>query len=298
MTTPAYSIDRDKFLDIVCCDLFKKKMTDQQTETLKKMLDYWEEHLIDKPLSYLAYTLATAYHETDRTFGPIREYGGPGLRYAPYYGRGLVQLTWKNNYERMGKLFDPPLDLVKNPDLALDVDIAIPIIFKGMKDGLFTGKSYDHYLSGRTPNYVGARRIINGTDKAEVIANYAKKFEKAIKQAQVPYVPKAPTPVIEETKPASEMSIKELTKVSKGFWIANRAKNFARWVAAGMAGTGLFEYLGYIQNFLTSWQGMLSIGIAAVLLWVAIEYIYRRKKIDIKEGRVIPSGVAKDELPS
>lgn len=30
------------------------------------------------------------------------EYGGPSTAYAPYYGRGYIQLTWKDNYKAFG----------------------------------------------------------------------------------------------------------------------------------------------------------------------------------------------------
>ncbi|TOE35570.1 hypothetical protein CGJ43_25525, partial [Vibrio parahaemolyticus] len=59
------------------------------------------------PLQYLAYVLATTYHETGHTMKPIEEWGkGQGRPYGEpdpetgqtYYGRGYVQLTWLANY--------------------------------------------------------------------------------------------------------------------------------------------------------------------------------------------------------
>jgi hypothetical protein len=158
------------------------------------------------PLSWTAYALATAYHETASTMQPIREYGGPtyftrmydvtgarpklavangntcagdGPRYC---GRGYVQLTWKNNYKRAGD--ECGVDLVANPDKAMEPAIAAKILRHGMQEGWFTGKSFSSYLPavGRaTPQqYFNARYIINGTDKAQQIAAHAKAFETAL----------------------------------------------------------------------------------------------------------------------
>jgi predicted chitinase len=142
----------------------------------------------------LAYILATVYWETGRTFEPIEELG-KGLRYpyggkikmnrkpytTPdkiYYGRGLVQLTWYENYEKFGKLLG--LDLLNEPELLLTYDVSIKVLFLGMKNGLFTGHKLGEFFDYKKEDYVGARRIINGKDKAELIAIYAKSFYKAI----------------------------------------------------------------------------------------------------------------------
>jgi predicted chitinase len=45
------------------------------------------------------YFLAECYHETDR-FYSTQEYGAGTLRYDPYRGRGIIQLTHKEAYER------------------------------------------------------------------------------------------------------------------------------------------------------------------------------------------------------
>lgn len=51
------------------------------------------------------------------------EYGGPSTRYAPYFGRGCIQLTWRSNYAEFGQwlhglgvVADPDV-FVANPDL-------------------------------------------------------------------------------------------------------------------------------------------------------------------------------------
>lgn len=145
---------------------------------------------------YVAYILATAWHETARTMKPIEEYGkGKGRRYGSnidingtrysglkhfYYGRGYVQLTWLTNYKNMGKILG--VDLVNKPELALDHHTASKIMIYGMLNGSFTGKRLSNYLKkGTLEEFKQARRIINGMDKATNIAYQAQAFLQAIK---------------------------------------------------------------------------------------------------------------------
>ncbi|EKC5520929.1 peptidoglycan-binding protein [Vibrio parahaemolyticus] len=150
------------------------------------------------PLNYLAYTLATVYHETAFQMQPVEEYGkGAGYEYGipdtetgkTYYGRGDVQVTWKYNYERLSEILfnidtlEQGVDLVNSPDLLLTPIYSAQATIIGMATGLFTGKKYSDYLDQESPDYVSARRIINGTDRAETIAGYAHDLERALKLA-------------------------------------------------------------------------------------------------------------------
>lgn len=144
------------------------------------------------PVGWLAYGLATALHEA--RFLPQAEWGlGKGRPYAaagkygqPQYGRGLVQLTWDFNYEWADKALKLNGQLLRNFDLALDPNIATRILVKGMEDGAFTGRRLGQYIVSRgTPEaFVNARRIINGTDKAQLIAGYAERFQAALEKAR------------------------------------------------------------------------------------------------------------------
>lgn len=78
----------------------------------------------------------------------------------------------------MAKLLGKPL--VESPELALNLDIATQILFKGMIKGMFTGKKLSNYFDTDTEDWVNARKIINGTDKADLIAGYGKKFLNAL----------------------------------------------------------------------------------------------------------------------
>lgn len=133
----------------------------------------------------LAYVLATAYHETAHSMKPVREMGGEAYlrkkKYYPYVGMGYVQLTWDYNYRKAGQFLG--VDFISHPKLLLEPKYAVPILIEGMKDGWFTGKKLSDYITINTSGFVGARRIINGTDKAELIAGYAKEYDALLKQS-------------------------------------------------------------------------------------------------------------------
>jgi len=150
------------------------------------------------PLNYLAYILATTYHETAATMQPIAEYGkGRGRKYGVKgkysqipYGRGYVQLTWDYNYEKADKELGLDGALLKDFDLALDPKYAVRILFTGMLQGWFTGKKLPDFIDSVDEDDVEdgrefeeSRRIINGVDKKKLIASYALVFEKALKAA-------------------------------------------------------------------------------------------------------------------
>lgn len=139
------------------------------------------------PVAWAAYVLATAVHETAGQLRPIAEYGkGAGKQYGKAgkhgqaaYGRGDVQLTWDYNYERADRELGLNGALIANYDLALDPAISSRIIVRGMEDGWFTGKRLEDYLpaTANQAQFAAARRIVNGTDKADLIASYAVTFQ-------------------------------------------------------------------------------------------------------------------------
>ena len=179
-------MNRRSFYDQARGSLFGGQLNQSQVEGMETILDEAESRAgFDQ--RWLAYILATAFHETARTMQPIREYGkGKGRKYGVpdpqtvqvYYGRGLVQLTWKDNYKKMGAKLG--VDLVHNPDLALNDEIATKICFQGMIAGDFTGVGLGKYFTASCSDWVNARRIINGTDRATMIAEYGKKFYAAV----------------------------------------------------------------------------------------------------------------------
>lgn len=133
-----------------------------------------------------AYVLATGKWETAHTMKPVEEafwlsdkWRRDNLRYYPWHGRGFVQLTWERNYLKAGKELD--VDLITDPDRAMEPKIAAEILVVGMRDGWFTTKKLSDYITLKRSDFVNARRIVNGTDKAREIAEIARSYDKALK---------------------------------------------------------------------------------------------------------------------
>jgi putative chitinase len=175
-------MQKEQFYNIIREKLFNGKISKSQVEGIELFLNAGVD---DK--RHLAYILATVHHETAQTFQPIEEYGkGKGKPYGKqspttgqiYYGRGYVQITWESNYRRFKALLG--IDLINHPELALNHDIALRITLTGMNEGKFTGKKLSDYFNEKKTDWVNARRIINGTDKAELIGDYAMIFYKAL----------------------------------------------------------------------------------------------------------------------
>ena len=189
--------DRSIFFSKVRASLFSGSLSQSQVDGMNYMLDVYERDYNWPDLRWIVYAFATAYHETAFTMQPIKEYGGDSyLRskpYYPYYGRGYVQLTWEDNYRKMGSKLGVNM-LGDNKDRALEPAIAAEVMYAGMRDGDFTGKKLSDYFSATVNDPVNARRIINGTDKAQTIAGYHEKFLAAFKDSSIsapsPEVPK------------------------------------------------------------------------------------------------------------
>ena len=184
---PGGMLNRKFFFDYVRSHLFDGRLKQEQVQGLSAILDEWDRRHAKRDDRWLAYMLATTHHETNRTMQPIEEFGkGRGLPYGvpdadtgfTYYGRGFVQLTWKRNYDAMGRRLR--MDLVNRPALALTLDVATQILFVGMIEGLFTGRSLSTYFNADVESWSNARRIINGLDKADLIASYGKSYYAAI----------------------------------------------------------------------------------------------------------------------
>ena len=186
--------------------IFGGKLTQEQVDgrnIILETMDRDEFKVVDK--RHAAYILATSFWETGRTMQAVKEktdktgeqyffrmydingsrpkvakslgntIPGDGIKFA---GRGQVQLTGRTNYTNMGKYLK--LDLVNKPDLLLDTKISARVLVYGLLNGSFTGVSIKKYLTSTKTDYVNARRVVNGVDKAEEIANIAKSFERAI----------------------------------------------------------------------------------------------------------------------
>jgi hypothetical protein len=191
----AVMVDREKFFGIIKT-LFGGRIDASQIAGINAILDEAEKRgLLDTAVGKrkVAYMLATAKIETNATYQPVREaywlsedWRRRNLRYYPYYGRGLPQLTWERNYRKMTEVLRdrfkhiPDFDLVKNPDQALMPEVAIAVMFEGMLNGHYTGKALKDYFTDTKSEWVAARWIVNGTDRADEIGDVGRLFYAAL----------------------------------------------------------------------------------------------------------------------
>ncbi|MNV05394.1 hypothetical protein D3C71_957310 [compost metagenome] len=195
-------------------------LSSQSEKNLQKLIEninkfYANNDSYAANIYQLAYMLATARHETYHfpsgeyfsekpEVGPISYFDkyDPILADTParrerarlngntvegdgykYRGRGCVHLTWKKNYQRAKDNIG--IDFVSFPERAADFDYAVSIMIWGMRDGVFTGASLNDHINKSSVNYVSARKIINGSDAAALIASYAEKFQSILEVTSI-----------------------------------------------------------------------------------------------------------------
>lgn len=196
------TINRQVFYDNIRNSPFPGSLAPERVEGMDRMLDYWESRLASEDPRWLANIFAQTFHETGARMVPVREgfattdgVARKVVRNRPYgvednghvyYGRGLIQITWAKNYASVGEKLGLGSELLDNPDLALDPQVALDILFHGMIGGWFTGVGLDRFFNEVQDNPLGARKIVNGTDKDALIAGYHIKFLEALKLATAP----------------------------------------------------------------------------------------------------------------
>jgi len=188
------AFDRRVYFEAVRLKPFGGSLKQDQVDGQNLLLSAWENQPTSDDLRHFAYMLATTFHETAATMQPIEEFGkGTGHKYGAidaetkqrYYGRGYVQLTWRENYRRAtAKLhLTGADDLEWHASRALDSAIAYQVMSQGMMEGWFTGKSLPQYFDADTNDAVGARRIINPDKLGAKVAGYHASFLAALQAA-------------------------------------------------------------------------------------------------------------------
>lgn len=154
-------------IDAICNEIEAQQVTDARQQAYIFATAYWEAHNPRKPELRLT---------------PMKEFGGEtylkSKKYYPYFGRGFSQLTWDYNYKKEGLRLSLPL--LEQPDLMLNLPTAANSHVYCMKNGIYTGKKLIDYINADTCDFLNARRIINGKDKAAEIASIAQKFLAAL----------------------------------------------------------------------------------------------------------------------
>ena len=195
--------------------MFRGGLSPSQVAGFERLLDTWLKHYAGSgSLEELAYNLATSFHETAATMQPITERGPrsyfhkyePGTRIGKvlgntktgdgyrFRGAGDVQNTGRANAEkatkRLNEMFGLNLDLVADPDQRLDPFVSAHSLFLGNREGWWTRRGMGKYIDGIDEEddedfreYVKARAVVNGSDRAHKIAGYAIKFEHALRSA-------------------------------------------------------------------------------------------------------------------
>lgn len=189
--------------------LFGGKLSQGQVDGIQADFDAWDTWG-DGDDRKLAYILATDFHETGRTMQAVKETYNPkydgdsqpddakvkrrlddALRKKRikrnywkdgWFGRGKPQVTHKENYVKVSALVG--IDFVSNPDLLLDLVTSSVVMVKAMLAGTFTGKKLGDFIGPLGANYDAARKVVNGVDHADEIADYAETFEAALRAAR------------------------------------------------------------------------------------------------------------------
>ncbi len=208
--------DREIFFDKVRDPLFQGHLDQNQVDGMNAILDSWEKYVDTQDMRWLADMLAQTYHETSQQMEPIEEYGrGAGQPYGEpdpvtgqtYYGRGFVQLTWKENYQRADEELDADGNIVWIADLVLEYANAARIMYLGMTEGWFRSdpkgvQSLPRYFNDSADDPYGSREILNGDKNTipswsngrtigELIVEYYDIFLGALQASRIP----SPDPV-------------------------------------------------------------------------------------------------------
>jgi putative chitinase len=281
------------------------KVNQKTVDAIEFLLAQFETVKLSRPQT--AYLLATIKHETSNTFLPIYEKGsksyfnkyngridlgntkaGDGYRYR---GRGFVQLTGRTNYERYG--------IDATPDSALEPGTAFHILVDGTTKGVFTGVRLDKHINSSKTDYTNARRVVNGTDKASLIAGYARTFERILKDSaaaksdnqetlsittpSIPLETAVPSPPIEQAAvvavPALSAAPTDTPPQDEGTLTKIGNKLNAAYTAVGATIAGIIAWF-------SSMPGAVVLYIMAAVVVLGVTYmILRELRANAKDKR-------------
>jgi len=210
MKFPKGSQRRDKFFSIVRNSVFGGGLIQLQVEALDALLDAWDATDYTD-LRWLASTMGQVRLECGANMYPVREgfkdtdeasiayvtrmYNAKQIKrnYAipepgsilAAFGRGMIQLTWLENYVKAGKKLG--LDLVNEPELLLAPAASAKVALVGCAEGWFRGdkqgrKKLSRYFNNTTEDWDGARDIVNGdtSTKGRQLEEASRRFYQAL----------------------------------------------------------------------------------------------------------------------
>ncbi|MGH1338716.1 MAG: glycoside hydrolase family 19 protein [Aureispira sp.] len=156
------------------CERVFGALKEEQKQTIQRIVSAFKKYGDGDPYK-LAYILSTV--DTECSFESKEEYYGSSNAHKTYWatgyhGRGLVQLTWKRNYQKMSDLLG--VDFVNHPDKVMLPQYAARILVQGMMEGRFTRRKLSEFINPEVADFYNARKVVNGLDKAAKIALDAK----------------------------------------------------------------------------------------------------------------------------
>ncbi|KQY17453.1 hypothetical protein ASE23_01995 [Rhizobium sp. Root73] len=193
---------------------FGGRLTQAQIDGMTAILDEWDKRkLLDN--RWLAYMLATAFHETGGRMQALRENMNytsaaqikktwptrfPSIASAQPFvrnGRALANKVyggrmgntgaddgWVYRGDGLPQLTGKENFQKFNVQPGMNLATAVRVMFDGMIKGLFTGEKLSDHFGQIANDPVAARRIVNRLDKAKLIADYFKSFMDAIEAAR------------------------------------------------------------------------------------------------------------------
>lgn len=299
------------------------KLNQNQVEGLNQILDFIEDDAeLDDP-RHVAYILATIIHECARQWKPIEEYAsgqayegrrdlgntepGDGKRYK---GRGYTQTTGRRNYRRITEEWnrqhpDEQIDAINNPEVLLIPHVSWFATSFAMRTGLYTGKELDDFIHGNVTDYYRARKIINGLDRADLIAGYARKFEQILraataKQRDGEIASPPPSPFTEPPTKETEVTVidgnievktsegekpKEKVAIEKppSKQFAKEIRNDIAAVTGGNVGVQTIREAAEGANFLglspRFWLWISIIAVVAAVIYLVMKFFKHREEV-------------------
>ena len=284
-SSETHKLDRGSFFREYRNVFKRKKLSQEKVDVFDAIFDYWDQSPYTD-LRWLAYAMATAYHETGGQMVPVREgfaesdaaairaverllangriswnYAKPEANGKSYFGRGLVQITHADNYRKLGQAIGIGNKLYDEPSLALDKDISVKLLFKGMTDGLYrSGHKLSTYFNSSEQDWYGAREIING-DKhykpqwtkgkslGQLVADHGKDFYRCCKASAnaLSVTPVQPLPTGEKVTP-KKLEVRYFSQRDNVSQADRTCNTTSCWMAAVYMKPELWEKCGEDPN--------------------------------------------------
>lgn len=252
------------FRDVLCGGHLSFK----QNDGLTRIVSYAQQNYDTLSFAQLSYIIATAFHETARTLTPIKEMGSVSYLkskpYYPYIGAGLVQVTWKANYEKFG---------AATTDDLLTWPIALDALFAGMMEGVFTGKKLGDFIQqdASIEAFERARTVVNGRDQDALIAAYAMSIFKCLNESVKDQIDFRGSNPVTEKKPISNSTLVSAATTAVGGTVAavSNAQNVVNNVLSqGKENVNLFSSLYHSLGEFAPWIIVAVIVVSASVILI------------------------------